>query len=648
MAAWRHWRCERDLDDVAWLTLDRADATTNSLSAEVLDELAACVAALEAAPPRGLVLQSGKASGFIAGADVREFDALDALDAARARLRAVHATFDRLEALPCPSVAAIRGFCLGGGLELALACRYRIAQDVEATRIGFPEVQLGIFPGFGGSARACARLGGVRALTLMLGARPLGARAARALGLVDEVIGPHQSLRWAARRAVLAGRRTRAPGLLDRIGDTWPVRQVVAAVMTRQVAKKAAPAHYPAPYALIEHWRTHGGSRAALFAGEIERTPELLLGATSRGLRRVFQLMERLKGEAKAAAFSVRRVHVIGAGVMGGDIAAWCALRGCEVTLQDQGIERIRPALARAAVLFHKRLKSPVAVQSAGARLRADPEGRGLPRADVVIEAIFEDLDAKRALFAAIEPRLAPAALLATNTSALPLEALAAGLAAPQRLIGLHFFNPVAQMPLVEVVHGSATAPDPLARGCAFAGAIGKLPLPVRSAPGFLVNRVLAPYLLQALRLHLDDGTPKETLDAAASAFGMPMGPIELADTVGLDVCRQVAGHLGGTEAAAARAQLDALIAAGRLGRKAGRGLYDWRNGRPQRGAADTADAAALAALGERLLAPLLAECRTALAEGIVADADLLDAGVVFGTGFAPFTGGPLRYQGLA
>lgn len=638
-----HWQLQFDADGFCWATLDRADRRSNTLSSTVLEEFGQLLDRLEATPPRGLVIRSGKADGFIAGADVSEFDTLHEATAVAARIRQVHALFDRLEALPCPSVAAIHGFCLGGGLELALACHWRIALERDDTRLGFPESRLGIFPGFGGSWRATQRLGGPRALELMLSARQLRPAAARAIGLIDEVVSRHASLDWAARRALLAGKHSRTPGLLARLSNTTAARTLLTPLFTRQLATKVRREHYPAPYRLIEHWRRHGGDRAAMLEAEALSVGELLVGPTAVNLRRVFHLMERLKSLGHAEDCTVRRVHVVGAGVMGGDIAAWCALKGLEVTLQDSAAPRIDAALARATALFARRLKSPAARLAARARLIGDPAGDGVTRADVVIEAIVEDLAAKQALFAALEPRLAAHALLATNTSALPLTALAAGLRQPQRLIGLHFFNPVAQMPLVEVVHDANTAASTRHRGCAFVGAIGKLPLPCAGTPGFLVNRVLAPYLLAALQ-RLDAGSSKGTLDAAACAFGMPLGPIELADRVGLDVCRRVADSLGGSTAA--KAQLDALLAAGRLGRKSGRGFYVWRHDRPQREAPQAG--VDLAALGAELLAPLLAECRAALADGVVADADLLDAGVIFGTGFAPHRGGPLHHLGLA
>jgi len=642
----RHWRIERDLDDVCWLSLDRAGETTNSLSREVLTELAALIGQFEQKAPRGLVLQSGKPGNFIVGADVREFEGLKDPATAAASISEVHELFNRIEDLRFPVVVTIEGFCLGGGLELALACHYRIARNADGTRLGYPEIQLGIYPGFGGSARTTQLIGGPKALELMLSARMLSASQARRLGLVDELVGPHRELRWVARAAILNGNKGRGPGFLAKLSNTAPARKMLAGVIRRKTAARANPQHYPAPFSLIDAWEGHGGDRQQMMDEEVSRVSELITGSTSTGLRRVFWLMEQLKAESKKSAFRARRLHVVGAGVMGGDIAAWSVLQGLEVSLQDREMKYIKPALDRAYRLFQKKLKTPDRIAAARSRLLPDLEGRGAARADVLIEAIFEDVEAKRELFRSIEPRLKPDAIMATNTSAIPLAEIASVLQQPQRLLGLHFFNPVARMPLVEVVYDQTTDRKEIDRGAAFCGQINRFPLPVRSSPGFLVNRVLAPYMRTALRIHRERGVAKEALDQAAREFGMPMGPVELADTVGLDVGLRVMSMLGGEAAAEDVALVKAMVEQGNLGKKSGLGFYRWKNGRPVKDS-KAVEGINLKSLGNELMQAYFDECRACLAEGVVANRDLLDAGMVFGTGFAPFRGGPMYYMDM-
>ena len=394
----KHWKLSTDIDNVVWLSLDREGESTNSLSLEVLSELGVIVDTLETNAPAGLVLQSAKPGSFIVGADVREFDDYDDADMASDGIDQVHRLFNRIEALPFPKVVVIDGFCLGGGLELALAFDYRIATNVEHTRLGFPEIKLGIYPGFGGSARSVQQAGASNAMQLMLSTRNLRAGAARAMGLVDELVGAHGSLRWAARRAIKQGRKSRKPGQLKRLQNFAPARPILARLMRKQVAARANPEHYPAPFELIEAWERYGDDPQRMMAEESERVGKLITGATSKSLRRVFFLMERLKGMAKKSDIKVRRVHVIGAGVMGGDIAAWCVLQGLDVTLQDRELKYIEPALKRAKSLFQKKLRNRNKVTGALSRLVADVEGKGVSHADVIIEAIFEDVDAKRAL----------------------------------------------------------------------------------------------------------------------------------------------------------------------------------------------------------------------------------------------------------
>lgn len=640
----KHWGLKWDSEDIAWLGLDREGETLNSLNSDVLLELDILLDSLAIDLPTGLIIFSKKETGFIAGADIREFDQQQDPAAAKTGIEMAQDLFDKLEQLPCPTVASIEGFCLGGGLELSLACDYRVALDSDSTRIGFPEIQLGIFPGFGGTARSIRLLGGRKALELILSARMLKARAAKSIGLIDQVVPKHSSLRWAARKAIVQKRKSRPVSSLEKLTSSPGIRHGLAKIMKAQVAKKARPEHYPAPYTLIDLWCKAGSNFNALLEGEAELVSELLIGEVSTNLRRVFRLQEQLKALAKTdsntSIWKARRVHVVGAGVMGGDIAAWCALSGLEVTLQDREIDYVETAIKRAEKLFRQKLKTPALVSAAKGRLIADVGGNGISRADVIIEAIFENLKAKQQLFIDIEQQALPDALLATNTSAIPLAEIAETLQQPERLIGLHFFNPVAKMPLVEVVRDSHTPESAITKGCIFSNQIRKYPLPVKSAPGFLVNRVLAPFMLEALNL-VEEGHSIATIDEAAELFGMPMGPVEIADTVGLDVAINVTTKLAPDNTSAIQ-QLQMLLDEGKLGKKSGAGFYQWKQGNPVK--QKPSDQVALDILGERLIEPLLEECQRCLEEGIVSSAELLDAGVIFGIGFAPFRGGPLHY----
>jgi 3-hydroxyacyl-CoA dehydrogenase / enoyl-CoA hydratase / 3-hydroxybutyryl-CoA epimerase len=634
---------ERDSDGIVWLTIDKPATSANVLSGSVLAELDGVLATLERELPKGLVLVSGKKSGFVAGADIKEFTALRDEAAGFELIRRGQRVLDRLEALGCPTVAAIHGFALGGGLELALACRYRVGVDDERLSLGLPEVMLGIHPGFGGTVRS-VRVAGVRiAMELMLSGKPLRAAPALRSGLLDRLTSAEQ-LREAARELVRSAPPPRQAPLGQRLLSSAPLRPFVRRVLTRQVEQRAPRAHYPAPYAIIELWSRHGAHGPTAFEAEARSIARLFMTETSRNLVRVFLLQDRLKSAGGKAAAEVRNVHVVGAGVMGGDIAAWSALRGFNVTLQDRAAEYVEPALQRAAELFDKRVRDPAKNAEARARLRADVAGDGVAGADVIIEAIFENLAAKQELYARLEPRLKPGALLATNTSSIMLEPLAAKLARPERLVGLHFFNPVAQMPLIEIVHAERTDPKAVQAATAFARRLDKLPVACRSAPGFLVNRVLTPYMYEAM-LAVQEGIAPETVDRCALDFGMPMGPIELVDVVGLDVAAHVgeiiAQQLG--REVTHITELEERIAAKKLGRKSGAGFYLWREGKAVKDRAAAARRAP-ADLLDRLILALVNECAACLRERIVDDADLVDAAVVFGTGFAPFRGGPITY----
>lgn len=641
----KHWHYHIDFENIAWATFDQAGESTNSFGVQTATELDTIVTAVEESAKRGearaLIFLSGKEKAFIAGADIREFDALTREKDVEDAVRQLTAVFDRIETMPIPVIAGIHGYCLGGGLEFAMACHYRIATRAEETRLGLPEVRLGIIPGLNGAVRWIELSGALAAMPAMLTGKMLRPGAALGMGLVDQLVPSKLELRWAARRAALQKRKSKGAPWWKRLLSQAPLRGFLANRMRKETAAKVREDHYPAPFKLIDLFDRFGGDRRQMAMAETRFFAPLMVSGTSRNLRRVFRLSEMLKGEAPKNVAKPRRVHVIGAGTMGADIAAWCVISGMEVSIQDQSQEQIDKALGSAKKLFKKRLRGSTEVDTAMARLHADLKGDHIPRADIVIEAIVEKLDIKQKVLAATEAKMRPSALLATNTSSLPIEQIAQGLADPGRLIGVHFFNPVPKMPLVEVVRGPGSREDVVRQGCAFVTAIGKFPLIAKSTPGFLVNRVLGPYMFDAIR-RIEEGQPKEKIDAAAEKFGMPMGPVELADTVGLDICANVAEVLGNP--APPNSELARLVAAGKFGKKTGSGFYAWVDGKVQKTPAEY-DQAELDRLGKELVKPLIDECEKCLAEGVVADADHVDAGVIFGTGFAPFRGGPLHYR---
>ena len=645
VAALKDWRFSVDVQGIAWAVFDRENESQNSLGRRPLEELGAIIERVEADTVtkaiRGFVIMSGKEKGFIVGADVREFEQLQTTMDVEAGIRPVLNMLDRIEALPVPVVCCIHGYCLGGGLELALACHWRIATRDDATRVGFPEVRLGLFPGFNGTWRSIRQAGALSAMQTMLTGSMVRATAARAMGLIDELVPSPHNLPWAARKAIGRGRRSKPAGGWRALLRHWPARPLLAGKLRSETAKKVREDHYPAPFRLIDFFARTAGDLQQMKAEETRAFAPLMVSETSRNLRRVFMLSEMLKAQApKDVGFKPLRAHVIGAGVMGADIAGWCVACGMEVTLQDLSEEQIRKGMEAQDRLFARRFRTKAQRDATKARFIADPKGQSIGRADIVIEAIVEKLEVKQSLFKGIEARLKPGAVMATNTSSIMIEDIAAALADPGRLVGVHFFNPVAQLPLVEVIRGGQSREEEVRKACAFVTAIDKFPLIAKSAPGFLVNRVLAPYMMAAMR-RLESGESKEKIDEAARTFGMPMGPIELADSVGLDICAHVGKILG---MSAGGSGLERLIAAGKLGKKSGEGFYVWKDGKPVK-TSQNFDKAELERLGRELVDPLIAECERVRDEKIVESENLVDAGVIFGTGFAPFRGGPLHYR---
>jgi 3-hydroxyacyl-CoA dehydrogenase / enoyl-CoA hydratase / 3-hydroxybutyryl-CoA epimerase len=639
---YRHFKLTRDSDGIAWLLFDREGASANTLSADVMEEFDTVLAALESQRPAGLVIRSAKKSGFIAGADVNEFRGAADPQLVETTIGRAHAVIDRLEALKIPTVAVIHGFCLGGGLEVALACQARIA--IDGARFGFPEVMLGLHPGLGGTARFTHVVNPIQAMTLMLTGKTIDARRAKSLGLVDAVT-EERHVRNAVKDAVFGRLKRARPGVLNTILNLGPVRGFLASRMRAEAEKAAPHEHYPAPYALIDLWEKHGGDKAAMLAAEKTSFAHLMVTPTAQNLIRVFFLREQMKKLA-GPGNRIGQVHVIGAGAMGGDIAAWCAHQGLRVSLSDMKPEPIAGAIKRASDLFGKIMRKRTDIRDALDRLMPDLGGEGLRSADLIIEAVPEKLELKQKVYAALEPNMKAGAILATNTSSIPLQDLRSTLQSPQRLLGLHFFNPVSRLQLVEVVSHDGTDPAMLKQALAFVGAIDRLPLPVKSSPGFLVNRALTPYMLEAMVM-LDERIDKLAIDAAAEKFGMPMGPIELADQVGLDICLAVGDMLRskfGDALPPTPAWLREKVANGELGRKTGKGFYLWKDGKADKSSRSPATGQPTDEMIDRLILPISNVCVACLREGIVDEADMVDGAMIFGTGYAPFRGGPLNY----
>ncbi len=642
MQNYKNWRLETDIDNILWLYFDKQNSTVNTINQGVMEELLMIINELKNTTQyNGVILASGKKQGFIAGADIAQFTQFTDAAEAEKLLRHGQMIFAQLEALKIPTVAMIEGFCVGGGLELALACRYRVAEDGPKTRLGFPEVTLGIHPGWGGSVRLPRLIGGIQGMDLVVSGRPVSAKAAEKLGFIDVAV-PKRHLKTAAKFYILKKPPQGQASWLQELSNQRLARKVITKIINKKLTAKVNKAHYPAPFVALNNWEQVGVADEQAFIQEAKTCAELFMTPTCQNLVRDFFLQERLKGLAKESRFNPQHVHVIGAGTMGGDIAAWCAMRGMKVTLQDREPKFIAPAIKRAYQLFKLKLKENYLVQKAMDRLVPDVLGYGIPHADVIIEAIYEDLPAKQALFKALENQAKPLAILATNTSSIPLDEINVALQTPQRLVGIHFFNPVAKMQLIEVVSGEKTDPLVVERAMSFVRKIDRLPLPVKSSPGFLVNRILMPYLLEAVTM-INEGISPLIIDKAMLDFGMPMGPVTLADTVGLDICLSVAKHLGKYMSTPVPPQLAELVAQGKLGRKTGSGFYQYKKGQQIRPSGVVYDKP-LSEIADRLVLRMLAEAFACLQEKIVEDADLLDAGMIFGTGFAPFRGGPIHY----
>lgn len=645
---YKNWRLETDSDQILWIYFDKQNASVNTIDPFVMEEFSRIVDDLaKDTTHKGAIIASAKKSGFIAGADISQFNKFKDIQEATSALTEGQNILSKLENLKMPTVAMIDGFCLGGGLELSLACRYRVAE--ESARLGLPEVKLGIHPGWGGTVRMLRLVGALQGLNMVLSGHTVSGKAAAKIGFVDVAV-PKRQLVQAARFYILNKPAPHKPTLLELLSNKKISRQVIAHFMRKKLKAKVNPLHYPAPFHALDNWEHVGVEGQAAYDREAKSCGKLFFSDTSHNLVRVFFLQEKLKGLAKEVSYKPKHVHVIGAGTMGGDIAAWCALRGFRVTLQDLEPRFIAPAIKRAYKLYSEKLKERHLVQRAMDNLIPDINGYGVAEADVIIEAVIEDLAVKQATFKHLEATAKPDAILATNTSSIPLDEINSVLQNPDRLVGIHFFNPVAKMMLVEVVQGNRTSTEVMEKAISFVRQIDKLPLPVKSSPGFLVNRILMPYLLESMEL-LNEGVPMTAIDKAMTDFGMPMGPVTLADTVGLDVCLSVAKYLGKYFHTPVPSRLTQLVEQKKLGRKTGEGFYKYDKRGKQIKPAEQPYNKPLDEIANRLVLRMLNEAFACLREGVVADDDLLDAGMIFGTGFAPFRGGPIQYaktQGIS
>ena len=632
-----HWLANVDEDGIAWLHLKTDGKSVNVLNHAVMVELESILDRLESKEDlNGVAMLSGKQGGFVYGADIHEFETLKTASEVANHMLYVHGLFNRIEALPVPSCVGVDGIAVGGGLEIALAFDRLFITSSSKTKLGFPEVNLGIMPGYGGSGRAYCRIGTKAVLDMMVTGRPIGSKDAIKTGLADELVGDADDLDEAMRKWII-GCNGEKP-IFTQLESAADATANVAA--KDKYLKRLRSDHTPAPAAIIDHVENFGHDKKAMSAGELDVFPNLMVGSASKNLRRVFYLTDAVRKSARGES-GIKRMHVVGAGVMGGDIAAIGAMAGLDVTLTDMNEAAIVGAIARAKKLFERRLKSDDKVALALTRLRIDLDGNGATDADLIIEAVAEKLEVKQAVFKNLEVVSKATAILATNTSAIPLEDIATALNAPERLIGLHFFNPVPVLPLVEVIWSKYSDPEIVNRGMQFAGQIGKMPVCCKSAPGFLVNRALLPYIFKAIEA-VAGGENADHIDEALVDFGMPMGPIELADQIGLDVCLDVGIVLGMPPAT--KALLDEKCKAGTIGRKSGSGFYEWDGNRAIR-AHQSKDPRVMAAIAKNMLAPMIEECRQAVDENVVDSADSADAGMIFGIGFPGFRGGPLNWS---
>ena len=656
-------------DGIAVVILDCKDKPVNTISRAVKDEFRACFEALgKDASVQAVAFFSGKTDNFIAGADIEEFVRLTSAAEAERLSADGQELLEQVARFAKPVVAGIHGACLGGGFEFALACHYRVATDHPKTQIGLPEIQLGILPGAGGCQRLPRLVGARAALDMILAGKTERASKAFRLGMVDE-LAPAAILRsvtLAAARRMAGGwrpKRRRPGGLMGWLLDGNPLgRWLLFRAARKQLAAKTG-GHYPAPFAALDvvayglrHGMVEGLKREALLFGQLAVTD------VSRKLVQIFFATNQLKKDPGVAGapplVTVRRLGIVGSGFMGSGIAGTAvAQAGVDVRMKDADLARVAQGLSAARAILDDRLKRRRITKYEHARVVALLSGgdsyAGFGRAELVIEAVFEDIAVKQQVLREIEGAIPETGIFASNTSTIPITSIAEAAHAPERVIGMHFFSPVAKMPLLEVIPGTRTAPGVVSTAVAFGRRMGKTVIVVKDSPGFWVNRILAPYANEIGHL-LAEGASIEDIDGMAVRFGFPVGPVTLLDEVGLDVAEKVAHVMLAAygDRLQPTAGVAALVKAGRLGRKSGRGFYIYKGGK-KRGV----DPAAYELLGvhpnggprpaeilQRLVLGMLNEAARAVGEGVVRNPRDGDIGAIFGFGFPPFRGGPLRH----
>jgi len=653
------FRIERE-GDLAIVWFDLPGEKVNKFSSTVMMEFAAIVDDLERSKDiKRVVIASGKPSIFIAGADVAEFTKASTIELAREYTRFGQQTFHRFSKLPQVKVAAINGACVGGGCELALSCDWRVMSDSPKATIGLPETKLGIFPAWGGTTKLPRLIGLPAALDIILKGKTVDGRRAKRIGLIDEVVAGAILLDVAKKFTTLGRRQNETRTRFYIEGN--PVARSVIFSKARKAVLADTHGHYPAPLKAIEVMEAgmSGGVEAGL-QREVEEVAPLILGDVAQNLVRLFFMMEESKKDKIAARpREVASVGVLGAGVMGGGISYIVADKtDALVRMRDINWNALAGGLKAAARIWRRQVETRRItrgeMQRKISRVTTTTDWTGFQNADLVIEAVVENLDVKRKVLAEFESIAKDGAIFASNTSTIPITEIAANAKHPERVVGMHFFNPVDRMPLVEVIRGAKTSDETVVTVASYARKLGKTVVVCKDGPGFVVNRVLGPYLNESGFL-LEEGNTIESIDAAMIDFGMPMGPMALLDEVGIDVAAKVSGIL--RERFAGRVQqqsrvVEVLYGDHRLGKKGGKGLYFYESGKRK-----SPDPAVYGLLGvtaprpvnaqeavERMVFAMINEAAVILDEKIVGSAAELDLAMIMGTGFPPFRGGLLRY----